>query len=48
VIAYYKKQNILTTLDASQKEPDVYTKIKNLATKLGKVKKPCPPVPGKL
>jgi len=48
VLAYYKSQNILTTLDASQKESDVYTKIKNLASKLGKVKKPCPPVPGKL
>jgi len=49
VIGYYKKQNILTTVDASQKESDVYNKIRNLITKSGKVKKStCPTIPGKL
>jgi len=48
VLGYYKKQNILMTLDASQKESDVYNKIRNLVTKFGKFTKNCPTVPGKL
>jgi len=36
VIAYYQKQNILTTLDASKKSTDVYARMKDIIKNTGK------------
>eukprot|EP01114_Cavostelium_apophysatum_P017214 TRINITY_DN505_c0_g1_i1.p2 TRINITY_DN505_c0_g1~~TRINITY_DN505_c0_g1_i1.p2 ORF type:complete len:240 (-),score=55.96 TRINITY_DN505_c0_g1_i1:1040-1759(-) len=44
VVSYYQKQNILTTLDASQKSKDVYSRMKEIISKCGKQPvASCPP-----